>query len=310
MFDKSSEEMVSETPEKPAFGKLLLARREARGLSLTTVEERTHIRKSFILAFENGDYEKLPALPYAIGFLRQYATLLELDAEQVVQDYRLAIQPTTDMRQRQVAPEVPCLENAAGGKKRHYLYWWLAIGMLLVVAVWLLCKDMKDCTWFTMREDTTAVASSAMASTGATASQTLTDPAETPPVPTSSVPAQGFNQTPAGNGEMPQTIRLSLSAEGGVLRIESQGSGSVEFEADRRPLQYYDMQPGTVVDWTVRDFAEIRVNIPGGSKIWLGDRELGLPDICTVILGQRPVEGKLGLLVTSTEEDRDATSIP
>lgn len=62
----------------------------------------------------------------------------------------------------------------------------------------------------------------------------------------------------------------------------------MEIEADRRPLQNYDMQPGTRVEWTISDFAEIRVSITGGMQVWLDGREVALPDTCMVILGQPP----------------------
>jgi cytoskeleton protein RodZ len=46
------------------------------------------IRKDQLVAIETGDYERLPGRTYAIGFIRSYARLVGLDAEQLVEQFK------------------------------------------------------------------------------------------------------------------------------------------------------------------------------------------------------------------------------
>ncbi|MCD6303077.1 MAG: helix-turn-helix domain-containing protein [Anaerolineae bacterium] len=61
------------------LGEKLRQAREEQGLSLADVEERTHIRREFLEALENGDYARLPEPVYVRGFVRGYAGALGLE---------------------------------------------------------------------------------------------------------------------------------------------------------------------------------------------------------------------------------------
>lgn len=312
MHEKSNEEIIGETSQKPELGKVLLSRREACGLSLETVAERTHIRQSFLQAFESGAYEKLPAFPYAVGFLRQYATLLGLDAESIVQDYRLATQSaqSTPSTQDVTHREMPSFKDEPGRKQRVGRLLWPVILMLLIAAVSFLTYNMGVGPWFTRHGEDIPVAESASSEpAGADISEPVSGNT-VQPAQTASVVEQNAPEVSPTGDSMPQTIKLTLPTGGGVFRIESKGNGWVEIEADRRPLQNYDMQPGTLVDWTVRNVAEIRLNIQGGLEAWLDDRKLDLPDTCLVILGQSADSASLDPMATMTAENHEKTVQP
>lgn len=63
------------------IGTLLRETRERKGLSIEAVEERTKIAPSVISALEEGNRERFPHPVYARGFVRSYALLLGLDAQ-------------------------------------------------------------------------------------------------------------------------------------------------------------------------------------------------------------------------------------
>lgn len=69
-------------------GERLRDARELRGLDLYRVERDTKIRYKFLVALEAGDYADLPGDVYARGFLRNYATYLGLDPDEVIDDWR------------------------------------------------------------------------------------------------------------------------------------------------------------------------------------------------------------------------------
>lgn len=62
--------------------------REAKGLSIDQVAGETNIAKRFIAAIEAEDFSVFPGDPYIIGFLRNYAEHLGLDAQAMVQSFR------------------------------------------------------------------------------------------------------------------------------------------------------------------------------------------------------------------------------
>jgi len=68
--------------------------REAKGLELKEVEEITKIRSKYLQALEEGDYGVLPGGVYTVGFLRSYAHFLDLDAESIVNTFRLEVTAT------------------------------------------------------------------------------------------------------------------------------------------------------------------------------------------------------------------------
>lgn len=66
------------------LGQQLREAREARGLSVDDVARGTRIRAAYIRALEEERFAELPAPVYVRGFLRNYATFLGLDAEELI----------------------------------------------------------------------------------------------------------------------------------------------------------------------------------------------------------------------------------
>lgn len=70
-----------------ALGQLLRQRRQERNLSLKEIENATSIRIHFLSAIEEGHLAKLISPIYAQGFIKKYATYLELDADAILRDH-------------------------------------------------------------------------------------------------------------------------------------------------------------------------------------------------------------------------------
>jgi cytoskeletal protein RodZ len=65
------------------IGNILKEAREARGLTLEKVEAETKIRKKYISAMEQGEFQTLPGPIYARAFLKNYAKYLNIDTEEI-----------------------------------------------------------------------------------------------------------------------------------------------------------------------------------------------------------------------------------
>lgn len=71
-----------------ALGDKLEAARSSKSLSLNEASEKINIQKQYLEYLEKGDYKKLPANVYVIGYLKCYAKLLDLNINKVVELYK------------------------------------------------------------------------------------------------------------------------------------------------------------------------------------------------------------------------------
>jgi cytoskeleton protein RodZ len=69
------------------IGTELRAAREAKGLSVAALAERTRVPARTLSAIERNDRSALPPQPFARGFVRTYADELDLDHERVVREF-------------------------------------------------------------------------------------------------------------------------------------------------------------------------------------------------------------------------------
>lgn len=69
-------------------GEILKKARMEKRLALEDIEKNLRIRKKFLEALEENEWNKLPSLPYIKGFLRNYSTFLGLAPEEMVAIFR------------------------------------------------------------------------------------------------------------------------------------------------------------------------------------------------------------------------------
>lgn len=69
-------------------GEILKNKREEKKVELETVENNTKIRKKFLQALEADEWQSLPSVIYARGFIKNYAEWLGLDSAYVLSVYR------------------------------------------------------------------------------------------------------------------------------------------------------------------------------------------------------------------------------
>lgn len=87
---------ASTTPPPPAeprtIGEALRQAREAAGLTLAEVAERTKVRPGILSEIEADDHDRLPALTYSLGFVKAYARTVGMDPNAAAERYRLESQ--------------------------------------------------------------------------------------------------------------------------------------------------------------------------------------------------------------------------
>ncbi len=71
-----------------SIGEKLRLARERNNLTIDQVARETHVAKRFLKALEDEDFAAFPGETYAMGFLRNYAEYLGLNADELVGIYR------------------------------------------------------------------------------------------------------------------------------------------------------------------------------------------------------------------------------
>lgn len=70
------------------LGETLKTEREKQGFNLETIEEETKIRKLYLQAIENEQFDSLPPRVYSVGFVKRYAKFLGLNEKELSQEFQ------------------------------------------------------------------------------------------------------------------------------------------------------------------------------------------------------------------------------
>ena len=90
-----------------SFGATLKAAREAKGLTIAQLAEKTRIMSTIIDELEHDDFHRLPAPIYGRGFIRLYCETVGIDAKPLIAEYMEIVNGnrTTTIRERNEAPQ-------------------------------------------------------------------------------------------------------------------------------------------------------------------------------------------------------------
>ena len=114
--------------EEASVAAELIRARQARGIDLPDAARELRIRLEYITALEEQRFDDLPGGPYAIGFLRSYATYLGLDGENIIARFKTETSGFSS-RQKLDFPS-PADEGRAPS------WWLLVLALALAVAVY------------------------------------------------------------------------------------------------------------------------------------------------------------------------------
>lgn len=101
------ERPVEELAAAGAFGRWLLQERELRGLDRDEVARLSKLGPGIVSSLESGDPARMPPKAYVFGYLRSYAGVVGLDADDVVLRWQEVVGPeaSPSARRRRIAPQ-------------------------------------------------------------------------------------------------------------------------------------------------------------------------------------------------------------
>jgi cytoskeleton protein RodZ len=221
--------------EALTVGERLKRAREEKGLSLDAVAAQTRIPIRHLQNIEREDWDALPAITYAIGFARNYATAVGMDGAALARELREQI---GGPRARTAAPEYYEQADPARVPPRSLAIAALVLAALLIVGYLLWRSGLDDDA-----PDAAPVAAIAV-------------PEEAPaPAPAAPQAVAGQPVTLVATGEV--WLRITDGPGGPVLRMGAMRAGD-RFEVPataRRPI--------------------IRTGRPHLLRVSIGGRDLG-----------------------------------
>jgi|LakMenEpi03Aug12_release.lakeMendotaPanAssembly.Ray.scaffolds.fasta_scaffold1346010_2 cytoskeletal protein RodZ len=126
------------------LGRLLKAMREDKKLSLKEVESATSIRESYLEVIEEGKAGGPLSDFYRFGFIRQYASFLEMDMEDLENKYPVLFQNVPQKHDFAYGIGTLEMRNQQGQAQRSVPSFVWAIGTcIMLVLAWQLGKYLQ-----------------------------------------------------------------------------------------------------------------------------------------------------------------------
>ena len=129
-------------------GEYLKSVREARGLQLEQASRVTRISKSYLVAIEQGEFEKLPNAAYIKGFLRLYASYLSLSPDEVVRRYESALpsaaRPQPQPEAKGESSRMEYVEKAKATGPGRWLIPALLLALVILAALFLAEPEQRQ----------------------------------------------------------------------------------------------------------------------------------------------------------------------
>lgn len=123
-------EDLTETKEAQTIGEMLRNARTKQNLTIDDVADELCIRKFYLTAIENMDFENMPPMPYCLGFVRSYAKLLGMNSDRIVFSYRQVMTGEEE-------PVAQHENNHSEASTPHIKHFVLgALGLILLAIAW------------------------------------------------------------------------------------------------------------------------------------------------------------------------------
>ena len=293
-----------EPVEESGVGKLLRDEREKKGLNRDQVARITRLRKQYIEALENEEWEKLPSPVFVKGFIRSFAQCVGFDWQEAVRLYEATLSADKGVPKPLVEPK----ESKTG-----LIYFLIPLIAVLAFVVYLYSGyfsppfEAKKSISLSPENEATegkipekhdlesgkpepekeigapgqqkpdrkpeaAVKQKADSQFEATVEPaTILHEEELPPAPVQEEKSAPELETPAGTG------RLVLMA---IVRMRTY----VKIWVDNNSPKEYIFQPGSRPQWTAREGFEVVVGNAAGIEFdFNGERKGNLGDLGKVV---------------------------
>ncbi|HYG32940.1 MAG TPA: RodZ domain-containing protein [Methylophilaceae bacterium] len=211
MNDDSIDDIpIARTAETPVLGQRLQEAREAQGLAVEDISNRLRLSARQVKALEEDDFTVLPEPMITRGFIRNYARLLELDPEPLLEAYRAQV-PSEPPRAISIpSANIPISDSG----RRPWLVF--VIGALLIgimLFVWLYADDLSINTEQTPEAVTTTQ---------------MPEPESVEPLPVPALPLAERMEEPAAAQEQADTDEAATTPGAEAQTVPAQDAATAQ----------------------------------------------------------------------------------
>ncbi len=273
--------------EIPGLGELLRGEREKKGLSQGQLAQITKLRKHFLEALENEDWNHLPSSVFVKGFIRSYAKALGMDERKLIDLYEITAPVES-------APSTT-IEMPQKTKKRLIFVLLVLLGAIAVtINLWKgkpspepASTGVKEESLLESREGPKEDIQLLAQKNGE--SETVQDPglSSEPPSPNAGLegpqepmplkPEKEEAETPADAAlsVVPSTEPASTAIDWLVLRGTVKARTWMKIHVDDQEPREYVFKPGSVPQWKAKKGFNILVGNAAGIAFSFNGKEIG-----------------------------------
>ncbi len=137
-MNDSNEQSVVETSPAVSVGANLKSAREAKNLDIDDICSYLRLSRRQVIALEGDDFSALPEATITRGFIRNYARMLELDAEPLLEAYRNF---SASEQPRPISIQSENIRIPGNDKSPWLFYVFASVLIVLLVTAWVIYVD-------------------------------------------------------------------------------------------------------------------------------------------------------------------------
>jgi cytoskeletal protein RodZ len=129
--------------QKKQIGELFKAKRQEMNLTLKEVENATSIRMLYLQAIEEGNVGRLLSKVYILGFIKQYAIFLGLDADKIIKQNPKAFESNVQKQDFDYGIgtlEVRNMQSMSMKKLPNSI--WIGIALAALIGAWFFARAL------------------------------------------------------------------------------------------------------------------------------------------------------------------------
>jgi cytoskeleton protein RodZ len=132
--------MVEETISQPTdqqilIGKLLRDAREAKGIAIEDMAEKLHLLTDVVRGIEQCDFEEMPSRVFVRGYVRNYARLVGLNAQEMLDKFDQAHPEDLSHLQIDKSPYLPT-DSPVASRFAGVMTWVTVLAIIILFVVW------------------------------------------------------------------------------------------------------------------------------------------------------------------------------
>jgi cytoskeleton protein RodZ len=240
------------------LGELLRTTREAKGLTLEQVEQAIRIRSAYLQAIESEEFDKLPHLAYAKGFIHNYAVFLGVDPQKALELYQPPAKATS-------APSSIVMDQPLLRTSRPWvspLAVVAALALVGVAALWILQRNGR-LSWSFGQKPTPTVTATVMQPSPTLVPTTTLVPTAQPTITPTAIPTG--TTAPTLTAQVLVTVAIDIV----------QQPSWVQVWVDGHEMLARTLTVGTQVGWSGQERIIVRSGNAGAVHLTTNGVDLG-----------------------------------